>query len=177
VSVACLKTSCRLPIRICTVLREMATRSKSARITGTSYRLEPRSGATDRYQVPLELWPKFCGSPSAVPTIIRIKKKELEIWTGARTKECSPHLPWSLQATNPNERRSRACSSAKAPPTLAGRGGGPAQSSARPAISRNAPRAPGPASARRRRDRDGLAGGSRLGPLAARAPVQPNARF
>jgi hypothetical protein len=72
VSVACLKTSCRLPIRICTVLREMATRSKSARITGTSYRLEPRSGATDRYQVPLELWPKFCGSPSAVPTIIRI---------------------------------------------------------------------------------------------------------
>ena len=72
VSVACLKTSCRLPIRICTVLREMATRSKSARITGTSYRLEPRSGATDRYQVPLELWPKFCGSPSAVLTIIRI---------------------------------------------------------------------------------------------------------
>ena len=36
VSVACLKTSCRLPIRICTVLREMATRSKSARITRTS---------------------------------------------------------------------------------------------------------------------------------------------
>ena len=53
-----------------------------------------------------------------------------------------------VPVTNPNERRSRACSSAKAPPTLAGRGQGPAQSSARsPAISRNAPRAPGPASA------------------------------
>ena len=77
VSVACLKTSCRLPIRICTVLREMATRSKSARITGTSCQLEPTSGATDRYQVPLELWPKFCGSPSAVPTIIRILKKRI----------------------------------------------------------------------------------------------------
>ncbi len=131
VSVACLKTSCRLPIRICTGLREMAMRSKSARITGTSCRLgrsypklgagaasasagdyrrrrptpmllpppgfrassalikvpkvfsldtsgdlpvvgfKPRSGATD--QVPL--WPKLCGSPSAVPTIIRIFKK------------------------------------------------------------------------------------------------------
>ena len=46
-----------------------------ARITGTSCRLEPRSGATDRYQVPLELWQKFCGSPSAVPTIIGIFKK------------------------------------------------------------------------------------------------------
>ncbi len=75
VSVACLKTSCRLPIRICPVLREMATRSKSARITGTACRLEPTSGGTDRHQVPLELWPKFCGSPSAVPTIIRILKK------------------------------------------------------------------------------------------------------
>ncbi len=50
-----------------------------------------------------------------------------------------------VPVTNPNERRSRACSSAKAPPTLAGRGRGPAQSSARsPAISRNAPGAPGP---------------------------------
>jgi hypothetical protein len=77
VSVACLKTSCRLPISICTVLREMATRSKSARITGTSCQLEPRSGATDRYQVPLELWPKFCGSPSAVPTIIGNLKKRV----------------------------------------------------------------------------------------------------
>ena len=82
VSVACLKTACRLPIRICTVLREVATRSKSARITGTSCRLEPTSGGTDRDQVPLELWPKFCGSPSAVPTIIGIfKKKELETRT------------------------------------------------------------------------------------------------
>ena len=73
-SVACLKTSCRLPISICTVLREMATRSKSARITGTSCRLEPTSGGTDRDYVPLELFPKFRGSPPGVPTIIGILK-------------------------------------------------------------------------------------------------------
>ena len=48
------------------------TTTMRARITGTSCRLEPTSGGTDRDQVPLELWPKFCGSPSAVPTIIRI---------------------------------------------------------------------------------------------------------
>ncbi len=107
VSVACLKTSCRLPIRICSVLREMATRSKSARITGTSCRLEPTSGATDRYQVPLELWPKFCGSPSAVPTIIRIFfKKELEIWDGARAST-GQHLPESdVRQLNRKLRRS-----------------------------------------------------------------------
>ena len=39
--------------------------------------LEPTSGGTDRYQVALELWPKFCGTPSAVPTIIRIFKKRV----------------------------------------------------------------------------------------------------
>ena len=76
-SVACLKTSCRLPISICTVLREMATRSKSARITRTSCQVEPTSGGTDRGHVPLELWPKFCGSPSAVPTIIQMFKKRI----------------------------------------------------------------------------------------------------
>jgi hypothetical protein len=42
VSVACLKTYCRLPIRICPVLREMATWSKSARITGTSCQQSPQ---------------------------------------------------------------------------------------------------------------------------------------
>jgi hypothetical protein len=62
----------------------------------------------------------------------------------------SAHRPPAMvPLTNPNERRSRACSPAKAPPTLAGRGRGPARSGARsPAISRNAPRAAGPASAR-----------------------------
>jgi len=61
-----------------------------------------------------------------------------------RTKECSPATCHGPCVTNPNERRSRACSSAKAPPTLAGRGRGPAQSSARsPAISRQHPGPPG----------------------------------
>ena len=55
--------------------RETMTTSMRARITGTSCRLEPTSGGADRDQVPLELWPKSCGSPSAVPTIIRILKK------------------------------------------------------------------------------------------------------
>ena len=41
VSVACLRPSCRLPISICTVFREMATRSKSVRITRTSCQMEP----------------------------------------------------------------------------------------------------------------------------------------
>ena len=56
----------------------------------------------------------------------------------------SAHRPPALvPLTNPNERRSRACSPAQAPPTLAGRGRRHPQSSARsPAISRNAP--PGP---------------------------------
>ena len=45
------------------------------------------------------------------------------------TKECSPATAM-VPVTNPNERRSRACSPAQAPPTLAGRGRGPAQSSA-----------------------------------------------
>lgn len=75
--------------------------------------------------------------------------------------------------TNPNERRSRACSSAKAPPTLAGRGRGPAQSSARsPAISRNAPGAPGPASAAALPWREAMARFERHGSeLAARPDV------
>ena len=89
-----------------------------------------------------------------------------------RTNECSPATAM-VPLTTPNERRSRACSSAKAPPALAGRGRGPAQSGARsPAISRNAPGAPGPASAAALPRREATARFERHGSeLAARPDV------
>ena len=86
----------------------------------------------------------------------------------------SAHRPPALvPLTNPNERRSRACSPAKAPPTLAGRGRRRPQSSARsPAISRNAPRAPGPANAAALPWREAMARFERHGSeLAARPDV------
>ena len=89
-----------------------------------------------------------------------------------RTKECSP-ATCPGPSTTPNERRSRACSPAQAAPTLAGRGRGPAQSSARsPAISRNALRAAGPASAAALPCREAMARFERHGSeLAARPNV------
>ena len=86
----------------------------------------------------------------------------------------SAHRPPALvPLTNPNERRSRACSPAKAPPTPAGRDPSSRQSSARsPAISRNAPRAAGPANAAALPWREAMARFERHGSeLAARPDV------
>jgi hypothetical protein len=101
--------------------------------------------------------------------VVVLSRKPLRV----PTKECSHRPPALVPLTNPNERRSRACSSAKAPPALAGRGRGPAQSSARsPAISRNAPQAPGPASAAALPWREAMARCERHGSeLAARPDV------
>jgi hypothetical protein len=103
------------------------------------------------------------------PAVVVLSRKPLRVPV---QKECSPATAM-VPVTNPNERRSRACSSAKAPPTLAGRGRGPAQSSARsPAISRNAPGAPGPASAVALPWREAMARFERHGSeLAARPDV------
>ena len=86
----------------------------------------------------------FPQSRQCQPAVVVLSRKPLRV-----PVQRSAHRPPALgPLTNPTERRSRACSSAKAPPTLEGRGRGAAQSSARsPAISRNAPRAPGPANA------------------------------
>ena len=113
-SVACLKTSCRLPISICTVLREMATRSKSARITGTSCRLELTSGGTDRHRVALELWPKFCASSSAQPSIIVILKKR----NSRYGPELVASLPTSVCPLAPPHSTSQSVSSS--PPAAVG---------------------------------------------------------
>ncbi len=109
------------------------------------------------------------------PAVVVLSRRPLRVPV---QKECSPatchgSLTGTPCVTNPNERRSRACSSAKAPPTLAGRGRGPAQSSSRsPANSRNAPGAPGPASALALPRREAMARFERHGSeLAARPDV------
>ena len=80
----------------------------------------------------------FLKAAKCNPAVVVLSRRPLRVPV---QKECSPATAM-VPVTTPNERRSRACSPAQAPPTPAGRGPSGRQSRARsPAIAaRNAPR-------------------------------------